>query len=621
MRLLFALLGALALFSTPAAAAVFTVSSTGDGNDATPGNGTCATSAPAVCTLRAAIQESNALIGADEVTVPKGEYLVNAAGDLAITSTLTVTAPAGARETTVNLNGNHALTVNAAGGSITITGLSLTNYAGGDAAVRIADGEVAFSAVNIHDNATTNGTGGGMHVYDGKVQIMASAITDNVATSTSQSVGGGIYNQAELTVTSSTIARNTARATDAGGNAFGGGISSGSITKTTLRHVTMLNNVANGGGTSSGGNLYTQSTTTAISDSILAGGTGGSYPQCRQVGGTFTTTGKSLYSPSGSDCAFAPGTFVTSPPALTGLGDHGGPGLTAVPQAGSPALNAAGECPASGMAQRGMPAPSGAGCDIGAAEASSDLIVTMSASAASVQTGEQVAFVAKVVNNGLDPAAINLTLTPPAGDVQFVAPSAGTCAAPAACSVGSLGAGQSASVTVVVRATAAGSLQASAAATGDLPDPTTSDATAALAVTVTDPPPNTTPADTTAPVLGLLGPIGKLTAGKDGTVGLAVSEPARVTVAVERLTRGRRVGGKCRAKAKRGKRCTITRMLGSLTAVGSAGAVNVAFPTTVAGRKITAGRYRLTATAVDAAGNASTPVTKIVRVAKARRPK
>ncbi len=40
---------------------------TGDAADATPGNGACAT-AGAVCTLRAAIQEANALAGADSIT-------------------------------------------------------------------------------------------------------------------------------------------------------------------------------------------------------------------------------------------------------------------------------------------------------------------------------------------------------------------------------------------------------------------------------------------------------------------------------------------------------------------------------------------------------------------------
>jgi CSLREA domain-containing protein len=50
----------------PAQAATFVVNNVGDAGDAAPGNGVCAT-AGAVCTLRAAIQEANALAGADTI--------------------------------------------------------------------------------------------------------------------------------------------------------------------------------------------------------------------------------------------------------------------------------------------------------------------------------------------------------------------------------------------------------------------------------------------------------------------------------------------------------------------------------------------------------------------------
>jgi len=56
-----ALLAGVALSPVPVAyAATFTVDNAGDAGDANPGNGSCAT-AGGVCTLRAAIEESNAL--------------------------------------------------------------------------------------------------------------------------------------------------------------------------------------------------------------------------------------------------------------------------------------------------------------------------------------------------------------------------------------------------------------------------------------------------------------------------------------------------------------------------------------------------------------------------------
>ncbi len=52
----------------------YKVNSTGDGTDVTPGDGTCATSVAGTCTLRAAIQEANALAGRDTITfnIPGG---------------------------------------------------------------------------------------------------------------------------------------------------------------------------------------------------------------------------------------------------------------------------------------------------------------------------------------------------------------------------------------------------------------------------------------------------------------------------------------------------------------------------------------------------------------------
>lgn len=59
------------LIALPASAATFTVDGTGDGADANPGNGICAT-AGGVCTLRAAIQEANSLSGSDTIAFDIG---------------------------------------------------------------------------------------------------------------------------------------------------------------------------------------------------------------------------------------------------------------------------------------------------------------------------------------------------------------------------------------------------------------------------------------------------------------------------------------------------------------------------------------------------------------------
>ena len=87
-----------ALGAPPAFAAPFTVDSTADAVDANPGDGDCATAA-ATCTLRAAVQEANALAGADEIRLPAGTYEfaitgrgedAAATGDLDVTETLSI---------------------------------------------------------------------------------------------------------------------------------------------------------------------------------------------------------------------------------------------------------------------------------------------------------------------------------------------------------------------------------------------------------------------------------------------------------------------------------------------------------------------------------------------------
>ncbi|MFQ5857925.1 MAG: CSLREA domain-containing protein [Anaerolineae bacterium] len=66
----------LAFVPVPTDGATFTVNSTADAVDANAGDGTCATAA-GKCTLRAAVQETNALAGADAIILPAGTYTIS----------------------------------------------------------------------------------------------------------------------------------------------------------------------------------------------------------------------------------------------------------------------------------------------------------------------------------------------------------------------------------------------------------------------------------------------------------------------------------------------------------------------------------------------------------------
>jgi len=97
--------------SGSAHAAVFTVNSASDGVDASPGDGICHTgTAVPTCTLRAAIEEANALSGADEIILPLDTYLLTIVTELGITGNLTITG-GGASTTIIDGNGSMGLEI------------------------------------------------------------------------------------------------------------------------------------------------------------------------------------------------------------------------------------------------------------------------------------------------------------------------------------------------------------------------------------------------------------------------------------------------------------------------------------------------------------------------------
>ncbi len=98
------------------------------------------------------------------------------------------------------------------------------------------------------------------------------------------------------------------------------------------------------------------------------------------------------------------------------------------------------------------------------------------------------------------------------------------------------------------------------------------------------------------------------------TVGYALSSPGSVSFTVEAVTKGRRVGKKCKAqtRANRGKKhCTVSKALGGgFSAGGGAGANQFKFSGRLAGQVLRPGNYRL----VGAAGGVAKSVAfKIVR--------
>jgi hypothetical protein len=92
---------------------------------------------------------------------------------------------------------------------------------------------------------------------------------------------------------------------------------------------------------------------------------------------------------------------------------------------------------------------------------------------------------------------------------------------------------------------------------------------------------------------------------KGTTLKVDLSEAGSLAVKVDRLLPGRRTGGRCSTRARKGKRCTVAKSAGTLTRALQAGPARIAFSGRLGKRKLAPGSYRLTLVATDAAGNQS----------------
>ena len=395
------------------ASASFTVNSTADAVDANPGDGICAASG-GQCTLRAAIQETNALGGANSVTLPAGTFTLTLSGagedsaltgDLDITDQLSLTG-AGIGETIIDANHlDRALHV-LSGANLDLSNLTVQNGAANPGGGVLVDGSATIHGAAFHANQApaTDATGAG-----GAVQVGVSAsasITDSQFSDNLANYGGGAASSASgatLHVSASTFSANY------GG--FGGGALYPNGSNTTVDSSTFLNNSATNDSGSTGGAIHSNSTAVSVTNSTFVGnvaphdaaidsrigtttvnnstffannasGFGDSVGAQNAQGGflqisnsilsgihasncaSVTDLGNNLSWPAGNDC---PGTQAD--PLLGPLANHGGPVQTLALVAGSPAIDAGSSTTCATADTRGVSRPQGTACDIGAFEA------------------------------------------------------------------------------------------------------------------------------------------------------------------------------------------------------------------------------------------------------------
>ncbi len=318
----------------PAWAATFTVNSTADLVDANIGDGLCLTSAN-TCTLRAAVQESNATAAADTIQLPAGIYRLgiapvgdnlDASGDLDIVRSVNIVGAG--RATTVIDGGvppvgappeqqglDRLLEIHPDALSVTVNGVTLrkgyeAEYGG--AVYNVADGTVRFIDSSIVDSYALVSGGGVLNTGFGELHLVNTEVTGNATGGN----GGGIAGEmeAELTLTDSTVANNTA-----GGD--GGGVSSVSFAKLTVTRGTVTGNRATG----SGGGVFSDSKRALSVDSVTFSGNAAGHNGIDGGGGGLDVGGDGTASIAGSS-------FVANSAAGEGggIGIHSGGSVAVV---------------------------------------------------------------------------------------------------------------------------------------------------------------------------------------------------------------------------------------------------------------------------------------------------
>jgi len=245
-------------------AALFKVNSTDDSVDTLPGDGICRTAA-AVCTLRAAIQEANALPGADEIRLKAAIYRLTltgagedlaATGDLDITDSVTIVGKGAALTVVDGHHSDRVFHVFGPSPLVSFVGLKIQNGvilsgtpAGGG--IYNSGGTVTVNSCTITNNISAAQFGGGIFSYAGNLKVVSSRVIQNeLYYQGGFAMGGGIasFLDVSLKIIGTKVADNfVSNVADTAGTddvAFGGGISIAGTAAVKIKSCKILGNVA-----------------------------------------------------------------------------------------------------------------------------------------------------------------------------------------------------------------------------------------------------------------------------------------------------------------------------------------------------------------------------------------
>ncbi len=360
----------------------FIVNSPEDGTDINPGDGICQTSTLGECTLRAAIQETNALTALGPLTI-------EIECSLTITSDLPAFTNAAVEKVFVDgygyeINGADAYSLIdvAAGAKVYLEEIVLAHGLNTEGGAIYNAGELHLIKSMVKENSANEG---GAIFNNGTLFVTNSLFKYNVATA---GYGGGITNLGNATISNSTFNENEA-------SAGGGGFANLATGDADFYHVTMVRNQS-GTAVDGGGYAGLDNSTATLTNSLLAGNLGfgaGGGPEISITGSAAINS--SSYNLFGSDSLTtlqAAAGFSPDPTDITATSDGADPTpLTGILNTaltidwnantafhrlvyGSPAIDAGDNtacaaAPVNSIDQREVSRPVGSTCDIGAYEA------------------------------------------------------------------------------------------------------------------------------------------------------------------------------------------------------------------------------------------------------------
>ncbi|MCA9019354.1 MAG: right-handed parallel beta-helix repeat-containing protein, partial [Planctomycetaceae bacterium] len=355
--------------------------------DDVAGDGIVGDGSDATVTLRAAIQEANALVGSNTIELAAGTYLLgiagidedqSATGDLDIRDNLTIRGQ-GVGVTIIDGGALDRIFQIFAGITLNLENLTITNgfLTGSDDGAGIRNsGTTTLTNVEVTDNHAEDSAGGINN--SGLIVIVDSTISNNTAGGS----GGALRNTGTMQISRSTISGNTT-ARD-GGALFNAGAGTATISNTTfsgnssdrsggaIRNtatLTAINNTMTLNDAGTTGGAISNSGTATIQNNLVIGNTATTNPE---LDGAFSSLDGNLIGLVGSATGFGFGDIIDvadpTPVLDLNLADNGGPTLTHALLLGSIAIDAGINANTDALEQRGSARILGSNVDIGAVE-------------------------------------------------------------------------------------------------------------------------------------------------------------------------------------------------------------------------------------------------------------